>query len=1234
MKKINLFATLLAVLSFAFFACERPEQSEMDLSNLTDTATISGALVYDAGVDTAGSADQYVINQFKPVANRTVFVEVPYSSYNFNGNQEGSKIFETTTDAQGNFSIEIPTTSNGLRNVTIRMQEFTAYRSEYKKMEGSSPVFETDMYRYTWVKENVTLKPGSIEFMKEDDRVCQFEKVSLEELKETITLVGNIQLAYEAGFRKGIYKAAANATVEFEAEYPEGFDGVLTAGTVTDAQGNYRITLPLKSYKDGFSSLNVKVLGLAGDPYVHYSTATDKQTLAGAYVAENILSLYSVGDIIEGMEHKMKTMYLRFTPGYTNNLANSVSPSTYTDNLVGWEKYDGYTETVTISGKYLLATSNGYGLGTYTNTSGEGIFYVNYGDIRGDKYLFAPVNADGTFSFELPVTDKEEKFEINSAYYTSREYRYTHYKNEKETIEIGGTYSIYVVDNEIGAEWNNLGTTYLKFTPSSTITTEQLNDIDWNPYLVGWVIDPNKKEKATISANLYFPTEKQFGVGSYAPATTRIFTVEVNGVYYAAPISEGKFQLEIPVKNSNEQFDVHFGSFEIASVSDYIHYTSAKGDKQTLNGKYVKRAWIGENKADRKAWNELGDIYFQFKPADTYDKDVINWNDNLADWHKSAEKTTKLKVSANINFAAESAFGKALYKPATDYIIEINDGEFTYAAPVKNGKYEVNILAKDANAEPNLNFLTTEIKNVKDYTHYVGTTTADVRKLEGAYNYYLWDGADAEKRVSWADLGNVYYRFTPASTYDLAKIKWNNNLVGWIKSAERTQTRQLYVDVNLAVETSYAKGKYEPANGLLFEITDGYYTYAAPAENGKVTFDVLVKDEFTNVSATWNPSGITYSFDEFVHYYDGETGKTRKLEGYYSDYVVENRLESEPESKLWTIYLKYVPNYSSFDLEQMNWFNNLAGWVANAELKVSKTVTGSLYRAVETGFYSGSYIPAAFEVVTVEVNGIEFVGATDVDGNYSIDVRMKYDEMPSSYSVTNRIAYKEYEFEHYRRPNTQDIEKIAVRYGNSFTNYKENIDAWYNRRATYYRVVDHSTVDFWSYNIPGWINQKYKIVDDYNKTLTVKGVAKRAVEKKDATGNWIAQWENDKYRMIEVEILGRTYSVVANSAGNYSVPVAVENIETDYTNVYVRALSDLDDDNNRVKFIHYPEVDKTTQEVLVGHFYDSNVVDGTYTYTVASNAIEIKEPCVKSLFQPISAPLTWSNYDWISILSE
>lgn len=1087
MKKIALFAILLASISLAFIGCE-PKQSEMDLSVLTDTATISGALVYDAGVDTAGSADQYAINQIKPVANRVIYVEIPYASYNFNAEQKGSKIYETVTDLDGNFTISVPTTSTGLKNVTVRMQEFTAYKSEYKKMDGSNPVFETDLYRYEWVKENITLKPGSIDFLTETERKCTETKVTIEELTETITLTGNIQLAYEAGFRKGIYKAAANATVEFEAEYPEGFDGVLTAGTVTDGQGNYRITLPLKSYKDGFSSLSVKVLGLAGDPYVHYSTATDKQTLAGAYVAEDVLSLYSgASEFIEGVEHKMKTMYLRFTPGYTNNLANEVTPSTYTSDLVGWEKYDGFTETITFTGKYLLAASAGYGVGTYTNKTGEGLFLVDYGDaLRGSKYLFAPVNEDGTFSFELPVTDKEEKFKVISAYDNAKEFRYAHYKNEKDIVEITGTYAPYEIVTELGAEWNDLGTTYFTFNPSSSITPEQLNDIDWNPNLVGWFVDPDKKETVTLKANLYLPTEKEFAVGNYVAANGYIFTVTVDGDNFAAPVKSGKFEIGIPVENQNKELAVSFASSDIEDVYDYVHYTSANGDKQTLNGKYVKRIWLGEDKADRKVWNELGDVYFKFVPDAAYDLAKINWNNNLADWIKSVDKKYVAKETVKVNFAVESAFGK---------------------------------------------------------------------------------------------------------------------------------------------------GEYVPANGIIAEISDGDYTYAAPVKSGKVEFNVLKRDEFEVANYTWNPNTLKYEVDNFLHFYDGVNASAKRyLEGAYNDYSKE-----EAEDCLYVVHLKFTPDamlYSSDELTKMNWFSDLAGWVYDSKLKVTKTVTGSIQRAIETGFRAGTFTAAAFEKVTVNVNGTNFIGVTDVDGNYSIDVRMQYDERPSTFSVTDEVTTKVYKFNHYRRPDTGDIEEIKVKYSGSFTDHKEGIDAWNTRKTKYYKISTHDPVDYWSNNLAGWINREYQVVNGFKTALTIKGQAMRAVEAKDGS-DWTAEWEADKYRLIQIQVAGRTYDLVANGSGNYTLSVALEEVGTDY-NVRVIAQPSLDDQDKVINFKHYPQVDKAAYNVLIGRFQDANVIDGISPLSVTSNTIEVKNPSLKSIFVPNVIPSdgSWYNYDWAAIIND
>ena len=51
--------------------------------------------------------------------------------------------------------------------------------------------------------------------------------------------------------------------------------------------------------------------------------------------------------------------------------------------------------------------------------------------------------------------------------------------------------------------------------------------------------------------------------------------------------------------------------------------------------------------------------------------------------------------------------------------------------------------------------------------------------------------------------------------------------------------------------------------------------------------------------------------------------------------------------------------YSSDELTKMNWFSDLAGWVYDSKLKVTKTVTGSIQRAIETGFRAGTFTAAA-----------------------------------------------------------------------------------------------------------------------------------------------------------------------------------------------------------------------------------------------------------------------------------
>ena len=123
--------------------------------------------------------------------------------------------------------------------------------------------------------------------------------------------------------------------------------------------------------------------------------------------------------------------------------------------------------------------------------------------------------------------------------------------------------------------------------------------------------------------------------------------------------------------------------------------------------------------------------------------------------------------------------------------------------------------------------------------------------------------------------------------------------------------------------------------------------------------------------------------------------------------------------------------------------------------------------------------------------------------------------------------------------------------------------------------------------------------------------------------------------MLRIVIEGRTYDVVANASGAYTLQVAVEEIGT-ITDYYVQVIPQpsMDDDAKRVNFIHYPEVDKEKSEVLVGRFVDAGVVDGLSTYPLSGTTVEIKEPSVKSIFYPNVVPTGWANYDWASKYNE
>src|SRR5690554_3864893 len=103
MKKQILFAAA-TMFALAFTSCKKYEVSEpLNLSELRKV-TIQGSLFAELDETNAGLE--------KAPQGLKITVSVPFSDYNPN-TTSGNHIVTTTTDANGNFSIQVPVVSNG-----------------------------------------------------------------------------------------------------------------------------------------------------------------------------------------------------------------------------------------------------------------------------------------------------------------------------------------------------------------------------------------------------------------------------------------------------------------------------------------------------------------------------------------------------------------------------------------------------------------------------------------------------------------------------------------------------------------------------------------------------------------------------------------------------------------------------------------------------------------------------------------------------------------------------------------------------------------------------------------------------------------------------------------------------------------------------------------------------------------------------------------------------------------
>ncbi|MEA4986039.1 hypothetical protein SDC9_27783 [bioreactor metagenome] len=150
---------------FVWAGCTDKMQSELSMVEVeknAGSATIQGQVSYNAG--TTGEEGSFVTDNVLPAAEVDVVVSVNYKAYS-NGSQ-GKKQFIAKTDANGNYSIQLPVGSKPIAGAEVEVDVLPFKRTFSKEVNGVLKTVEDAVYNqvaYTAGAKNTPLENAKVE---------------------------------------------------------------------------------------------------------------------------------------------------------------------------------------------------------------------------------------------------------------------------------------------------------------------------------------------------------------------------------------------------------------------------------------------------------------------------------------------------------------------------------------------------------------------------------------------------------------------------------------------------------------------------------------------------------------------------------------------------------------------------------------------------------------------------------------------------------------------------------------------------------------------------------------------------------------------------------------------------------------------------------------------------------------------------------------------------------------
>ncbi|MEO9482911.1 MAG: hypothetical protein ABJG47_05670 [Ekhidna sp.] len=230
MKK-SIIASLFMIVLLS--ACKETETTTVDI---TGSATIKGTVLADF---------EKVNTPFESEPISGVLVRILWNSEDLAVISDGDNIRRSaidTTDANGEFSIEVPTIDNGV-SFTIEIDDF---QREVTFNDGSTTATKTVTFSST--STTATARSGE-QLILEFDLADNFKNDS-DDLEKFGTIAGIVEADLEQVNTKGISEVAAGANVTVKWENNNG--DALSIATTTDANGAYTVQVPTNDVDGDF----------------------------------------------------------------------------------------------------------------------------------------------------------------------------------------------------------------------------------------------------------------------------------------------------------------------------------------------------------------------------------------------------------------------------------------------------------------------------------------------------------------------------------------------------------------------------------------------------------------------------------------------------------------------------------------------------------------------------------------------------------------------------------------------------------------------------------------------------------------------------------------------------------------------------------------------------------------------------------------------------------------------